>query len=56
MFFILAELEKRRLCPTKPADRRTLIRRATFDLTGMPPTPEEIDAFLGDRSRTPILA
>src|SRR5207245_8428249 len=33
-----------------PADRRTLIRRATFDLTGLPPTPEEIRAFLDDSS------
>jgi hypothetical protein len=48
--FILAELEKRGLRPAPPADRRTLIRRATFDLTGLPPTPEEIGAFLADRS------
>ena len=38
------------LSPAKEADRRTLIRRATFDLIGLPPTPEEVDAFLKDRS------
>jgi hypothetical protein len=48
--FILAALEKKGLKPSPPADRRTLIRRATYDLTGLPPTPEEIDAFLHDRS------
>jgi hypothetical protein len=48
--FILAELEKQGMAPSPPADRRTLIRRATFDLTGLPPTPEEVEAFLADRS------
>jgi len=48
--FILAELEKKGLTPAPPADRRTLIRRATFDLTGLPPTPEEVEAFIADRS------
>ena len=38
------------LKPARPADRRTLIRRATFDLTGLPPTPEEVEAFLADES------
>jgi cytochrome c553 len=46
--FILAGLEQARLTPNPPADRRTLLRRATFDLTGLPPTPEEVDAFLSD--------
>jgi hypothetical protein len=36
--------------PAAPADRRTLLRRATYDLIGLPPTPEEVDAFLADRS------
>ena len=48
--YILAGLEAKGLKPAKPADKRTLIRRATFDLTGLPPTPEEIDAFLKDDS------
>ncbi|HXI38640.1 MAG TPA: DUF1549 domain-containing protein, partial [Bryobacteraceae bacterium] len=46
--FILARLEKEGMTPAKPADRRTLIRRITLDLTGLPPTPEEIDAFQKD--------
>ena len=47
--FILAQLEKAGLEPSPAADRRTLIRRVTFDLTGLPPTPEEVAAFLTDR-------
>jgi mono/diheme cytochrome c family protein len=48
--FLLAELEAHNLQPMAPAGKRTLIRRATFDLIGLPPTPEEIDAFLSDES------
>jgi mono/diheme cytochrome c family protein len=48
--FILARLEKEGLTPSPAADRRTLIRRVTFDLIGLPPTPEEVDDFLGDSS------
>jgi len=48
--FILARLESSGLKPARDADKLTLIRRATFDLIGMPPTPDEIDAFLDDES------
>jgi hypothetical protein len=48
--FILARLEEKGLKPVGDADKRTLIRRATFDLIGLPPTPEEVDAFLRDTS------
>jgi hypothetical protein len=48
--FIHAQLKHQRLSPVADADRRTLIRRATFDLTGLPPTPAEIEAFLSDES------
>jgi hypothetical protein len=48
--FILDSLEKSGLSPAPPADKRTLIRRATFDLTGLPPTPKEIADFLADNS------
>ncbi len=47
-WFILAELEKHNLAPSPPASRRTFIRRATFDLTGLPPTPAEVEAFVTD--------
>jgi len=48
--FILARLEAQGLKPVKAADKRTLIRRASFDLTGLPPTPGEVEAFLNDSS------
>jgi cytochrome c553 len=48
--FILARLEKEGLKPVRSATRRTLIRRATLDLTGLPPTPDEIEAFEKDTS------
>ena len=48
--FVLAKLEAKGLHPAPPADRRTLLRRASFDLIGLPPTPAEIQAFLQDRS------
>jgi hypothetical protein len=48
--FILAPREAAGIASPKPADRITLIRRATFDLTGLPPTAGEIEAFLGDES------
>jgi hypothetical protein len=46
--FILAKLEEKGLKPAPDADKRTLLRRVTFDLTGLPPTPEEMEAFLAD--------
>jgi mono/diheme cytochrome c family protein len=48
--FILAKLEAEHLKPAAPADRRTLIRRAYFDLTGLPPSPAEVSAFIADQS------
>ena len=48
--FIEAKLEEKDLSPAPPADKRTLIRRATFDLTGLPPTPQEVEDFLKDKS------
>ena len=48
--FVLAKLESSGLQPAADADKRTLIRRATFDLIGLPPSPEEIDNFLADNS------
>jgi hypothetical protein len=47
--FILARLEKEKLEPSADADKRTLLRRLSFDLTGLPPTPEEVLAFEKDR-------
>jgi hypothetical protein len=48
--FVLARLEKEGLSPSPPADRATLIRRVSLDLTGLPPSVAEVDAFLADRS------
>ncbi|HRK21428.1 MAG TPA: DUF1549 and DUF1553 domain-containing protein, partial [Fimbriimonadaceae bacterium] len=48
--FVLARLEKEGLKPSPEADRETLLRRVSLDLTGLPPTLEEIDAFLTDKS------
>ncbi|MDF1825308.1 MAG: DUF1553 domain-containing protein [Verrucomicrobiales bacterium] len=48
--FILAEVEAHQLKPAELTDRRTLIRRITFDLSGLPPTPGEVDAFVTDES------
>jgi hypothetical protein len=48
--FIAAKLRGVGLGPVGPADRRTLLRRITFDVIGLPPTPEEIDAFVADAS------
>ena len=48
--FLLARMEEKGIAPSPEAAKRTLIRRATFDLTGLPPTPAEIDAFEKDRS------
>lgn len=48
--FILSDLEKNNLHPAAPADRRTLIRRVYFDLTGLAPNAEEVEAFINDSS------
>ena len=48
--FIISELNKKGLAPSPRADKLTLLRRVTFDLTGLPPTPEEIKAFMADKS------
>ena len=47
---VLAKLEEKGLTPARAADKRTLIRRATYDLIGLPPTRKEVDAFLADTS------
>ncbi len=48
--FVLARLEREGLAPSVEADKRTLIRRLSFDLTGLPPAPAEVEAFLNDAS------
>ncbi len=48
--FILSRLEAKGLAPAAPADKVALIRRAYYDLTGLPPTPEQVDAFVADAS------
>jgi mono/diheme cytochrome c family protein len=48
--FVLVRLEEKDLSPAPLADKQTLIRRATFDLIGLPPTPEEVEAFVADNS------
>ncbi|MCA9155509.1 MAG: DUF1549 domain-containing protein, partial [Planctomycetales bacterium] len=48
--FVLAGLEQAKLAPNDPAEKTALLRRATYDLTGLPPTPEQVRAFLADES------
>jgi hypothetical protein len=48
--FVLSKLETNNMKPSPPADKRTLIRRATYDLIGLPPTPKEVDDFVNDTS------
>ncbi len=49
-YFVLARLREEDLVPSREAERTTLIRRLSFDLNGLPPTPEEVDAFVNDQS------
>ena len=51
--FVLAQLAAKKIPPAPPADPRTLLRRVTYDLTGLPPTPAEVEAFLSDSIRNP---
>lgn len=55
-FFILQQLEAAKLQPAKRAEAVVLLRRATFDLTGLPPTPEEVEAFVQSSARDPQAA
>ncbi|MBK5291439.1 MAG: DUF1553 domain-containing protein, partial [Acidobacteriia bacterium] len=48
--FVLAKLEEKGMAPAAPADRRTLVRRAFFDLHGLPPAPEQVDQFVNDQA------
>src|SRR5262245_5443372 len=48
--FIRQGLERERLAPAPEAERLTLLRRVTLDLTGLPPTPAEVDSFVSDKS------
>ena len=50
--FILAKLEEKNLKPSAPADKRVVIRRLYFDLIGLPPSPEEVESFVNDKSPT----
>src|SRR5262249_39103691 len=50
--FVLQKLEGQSLVPNPPADRVALLRRLYYDLTGLPPTPENVDAFVADSSPT----
>ncbi|MCM8534994.1 MAG: PSD1 and planctomycete cytochrome C domain-containing protein [Lentisphaeraceae bacterium] len=51
-FFIRKKLSEKNITPAKKADKRTLLRRATYNMTGLPPTPKELDEFLNDNSQT----
>ncbi len=48
--FVYAQLAEHKLSPSAPADRRALMRRVSYDLTGLPPAPEEVEAFINDKS------
>jgi hypothetical protein len=48
--FVMRDIERKKMHPARPAERVTLLRRAHFILTGLPPTPQEVQAFLADRS------
>jgi mono/diheme cytochrome c family protein len=48
--FVLSKLEEKNLTPSTPAGKIALLRRATYDLTGLPPTPKDVDAYLADNA------